>query len=46
MYAAENGYTKVVEILLKHGASVDLKTEVSAPQLQPRFTFIKLLMCK
>ena len=30
MFAARNGYTKVVKTLLEHGASVDLKMKVSA----------------
>ena len=30
MYAAQNGCTNVVETLVKHGASVDMKKKVNA----------------
>ena len=29
MFAAQNGYTKVVKTLLQHGAKVDMQKEVS-----------------
>ena len=35
MFAAQNGHTKVVKILLQHGAKVDMQKEVSTGNITP-----------
>ena len=44
MLAAQNGHSNVVETLLQHGASVDMKITVSAWWTEPSFISITSML--